>query len=94
MCVSYIPPVVGTRERLTRGDGGDGVKLRRLVGVAVGGALQNVHQVGDEEVALERRHAFLRQDGRLATHGARQRQAVGRDVVLQTPGRGKEQATN
>lgn len=78
--------MVGTRQGLP-GDGADGVQPRARVGAAaVGVALQHFHEVGDEEVVLQGRHATLGQDGGLAAHGAGQGQALGRDIVLETPG--------
>lgn len=88
--LSYISYVVGAGERLSRGHRADGLQHGVLLAAAVaGGPLQHIHQVGDEEIALQRRHAFLRQDRCLAAHRARQRQAVGGDVVLQAPGSGR-----
>lgn len=83
--LSYVACMVGAGEGLSGCHGADVVEHAALVAAAVGAALQDVHQVGDEEVALQRRHALLRQDGRLTAHRARQRQTVSRDVVLQTP---------
>lgn len=78
--------MVGAGQQLPCGHGGDVVERGGLLAAAVRRSLQHVHQVGDEEVVLQRRHALLRQDGGLAAHGARQCEAVGRDVVLQAPG--------
>lgn len=88
--IFYISYMVGARERLSRGHRVDGLQHCALLAAAVaGGPVQHIHQVGYEEVALQRRHAFLRQDRCLAAHRARQRQAVGGDVVLQAPGSGR-----
>ena len=80
--------MVGAGQQLSGGPHGGCYVVERggLGAAAVLGPLQHIHQVGDEEVALQRRHALLRQDGRLAAHGAGEGQAVGRDVVLQAPG--------
>ena len=51
----------------------------------------DLHEVGDEEVVLQSRHSFLRQDGRLATDRAGERQRLWRDVVLETAGGGRGQ---
>lgn len=50
--------------------------------------LHGLHEAADEEVVLQRRDALLREDGRLPTHWTGQRQALGRDVVLEASGRG------
>lgn len=86
VCGPYISPMVGTGEQLARGHRGDVVESGGLLAAAVRRSLQHVHQVGDKEVVLQGRHTLLRQDGGLAAHWARQREAVGWDVVLQTPG--------
>ena len=50
--------------------------------------LHGLHEAADEEVVLQRRDALLREDGRLPTHWTGQRQALGRDVVLEASGQG------
>lgn len=91
MLASYVASMVGAGEQLACGHRGDVVESGGLLAAAVRCPLQHVHQVGDEEVVLQGRHTLLRQDGGLAAHRARQCEAVGRDVVLQTPGGGKQQ---
>lgn len=86
----YVASVVGAGEQLAGSHVGDTVESSGLLAAAARRPLQHVHQVGDEEVVLQRRHALLRQDGGLAAHGAGKREAVGRDVIVQAPeGRGK-----
>lgn len=80
--------MVGAGEQLACSHRGDVVESGGLLAAAVWRSLQHVHQVGDEKVVLQGRHSLLRQDGGLAAHWARQREAVGRNVVLQTPGGG------
>lgn len=81
--------MVGAREQLACSHRGDVVESGGLLAAAVRCPLQHVHQVGDEEVVLQCRHTLLRQDRGLAAHGARQCEAVGRDVILQAPGGGE-----
>lgn len=54
----------------------------------VGLALEHFHEVRDEEVVLQGGHPLLREDGGLAADGAGEGQALGRDVVLETPVQG------
>ena len=65
--------MVGAGQRL-RGGGGGADSLQAAAGLwaaaALGVSLQDVHQVGDKKVVLQRRHALLRQDGRLPAHRA------------------------
>lgn len=82
--------MVGAGEQLARSHGGDVVESCGLLAAAVQRPLQHVHQVGNEEVILQCRHTLLWQDGGLAAHGARQCEAVGRDVILQAPGGGEQ----
>lgn len=77
--------MVGARQQLACCNTGDVVKNGVLLAAVVWRPLQHIHQVGDEEVALQCRHTFFRQDGGLATNRTRQSEAVGRDVVLQAP---------
>ena len=81
--------MVGAGQQLACGphDGRSEVGCGGRGAAGVPGPLQHVHQVGDEEVALQRRHTLLREDGGLPAHGAGQGQAVHGDVVLQAPGR-------
>lgn len=79
--------MIGAGEQLARSHSGDVVESGGLLAAAARLPLQHVHQVGNEEVILQRRHTLLRQDGGLAAHGARQGEAVGWDVILQAPGR-------
>lgn len=88
--VSYVASMVWTGEQLACCHGGDVVESGGLLAAAARRPLQHVHQVGDEEVVLQCRHTLLRQDRGLAAHRAGQCEAVGRDVVLQTPGRGDD----
>lgn len=81
--------MVGAGEQLACSHRGDVVESGGLLAAAVRCPLQHVHQVGDEEVVLQCRHTLLRQDRGLAAHGARQCEAVGRDVILQAPGGGE-----
>lgn len=77
--------MVGAGEQLACSHIGDSVGSSGLLAAAARRPLQHVHQVGDEEVILQRRHTLLRQDGGLAAHGAGKGEAVGRNVVLQAP---------
>lgn len=83
--------MVGAGEQLSRSHSGDGAESSGLLATAVRRPLQHVHQVGDEEVILQCRHTFLRQDGGLAAHWARQCYAVSWDVILQAPGEREEE---
>lgn len=83
---TYIASMVRAREQLARSYSGDVVESSGLLAAAVRRPLQHVHQVSNEEVVLQCRHTLLRQDRGLAAHGARQCEAVGRDVILQAPG--------
>lgn len=87
-CGSYVASMVGTGEQLACCHRGNVVESGGLLAAASRRPLQNVHQVGDEEIILQCRHTLLWQDGGLAAHGTRQCEAVGRDVVLQAPGGG------
>lgn len=87
VCDSYIASMVGAGEQLACSHSGDVVESSGLLAAAVRRPLQHVHQVSNEEVILQCRHTLLRQDRGLAAHGARQCEAVGRDVILQAPGR-------
>lgn len=78
--------MVGAGEQLACSHIGDSGESGGLLAAAARRPLQHVHQVGDEEVILQRRHSLLRQDGGLAAHGAGKCEAVGRDVILQAPG--------
>lgn len=82
--------MVGTGQQASCSHIGNVIKSGGLLAAAVRCSLQYIHQVGDKEVILQRRHTFLREDGGLAAHGARQGEAVGRDVILQAPGGGKQ----
>ena len=82
--------MVGAGEQLACSHRGDVVESGGLLAAAVRRPLQHIHQVGDEEVVLQCRHTLLRQDRGLAAHGARQCEAVGRDVILQAPGGGEQ----
>ena len=77
--------MVWARQRLACSHGSDGLQNGGVLGAAAWRPLQHVHQVGDEEVVLQRGHPLLGQDGGLAAHGAREGEAVGGDVVLQAP---------
>lgn len=84
-CVSeaYLALVVGAGQRLAGCSSTD--RLQDAAGLrfgALGVPLQHLHEVSDEEVVLEGSDTFLWQDGRLATHRARQSQGLRRDVVL------------
>lgn len=83
----YTASMVGAGQQLPRAHSADVVQVGNLLAVGIRRPLQHIHQVGDEEVVLQSRHSLLRQDGGLSTHRAGQSQAVGRDVVLQAPGR-------
>lgn len=50
--------------------------------------LHGLHEAADEEVVLQCGDALLGEDGRLPTHRTGQRQALGRDVVLEASGQG------
>lgn len=50
--------------------------------------LHRLHEAADEEVILQCRDALLREDGCLPAHWTGQRQALGRDVVLEASGQG------
>lgn len=81
--------MIGAGERLARHcadrvQHGNGVLMAGTVRLA----LEYFHEVGDEEVVLEGGHTLFREDGSLAAHGAGEGQALGRDVVLKTPGQG------
>lgn len=78
--------MVGAGKQLACSHCSDVVEGSGLLAAAIWRPLQHVHQVGNEEVILQCRHTFLRQDGGLAAHGARQCQAVGWNVILQAPG--------
>lgn len=77
--------MVGAGQQLACSHIGDTVESGGLLAAAARRPLQHVHQVGDEEVILQRRHTLLRQDRGLAAHRAGKREAVGRDVILQAP---------
>lgn len=74
---------------------GEGAASHCAEGVGVFGVvgpirclLHRLHEAADEEVVLQCRDALLGEDGRLPTHGTGQRQALGRDIVLEASGQG------
>lgn len=68
----------------------EGVGVLRVMG-PIRCLLHGLHEAADEEVILQCRDALLGEDGRLPTHWTGQRQALGRDIVLEASGqRGEE----
>lgn len=72
---------------------GEGAASHCTEGVGVFGVmgpirclLHRLHEAADEEVILQCRDTLLREDGCLPTHRTGQRQALGRDVVLEASG--------
>lgn len=81
--LTHLALVVGAGQGLTRRGGAGRLQDVAVVRpAALRVSLQDFHEVGDEEIVLQGRHALLWQDGGLSAHWAGQRQRLGRDVVL------------